>query len=131
MNQVSEAPGAPGAVGPYALAREAGGMVFLSGSVGLDPATGELAGDGLAEQAERALDNMAAVLAACGLKWRDLVKTTVFLTDMNDFAEFNEIYARRFAGSEALPARSCVAVAALPRGARVEVEAVAWRGPEK
>jgi 2-iminobutanoate/2-iminopropanoate deaminase len=117
--------GAPGAVGPYSQAIEAGSLVFCSGQVGLDPATGSLVEGGIAEQAERALRNLAAVLDAAGLALADVVKTTCFLADIGDFRAFNEVYARFF--TDPPPARSTFAVAALPLGARVEIEAVAVR----
>ncbi|HTS14387.1 MAG TPA: Rid family detoxifying hydrolase [Candidatus Sulfotelmatobacter sp.] len=117
--------GAPAAIGPYSQAIGVGELVFCAGQVGLDPATGELA-DGFEAQVERALDNVAAVLAAAGLDFSDVVKTTCFLVDLADFQVFNEHYGRRVA--DPAPARSTVAVAGLPRGARVEVEAIAYRG---
>ena len=120
-------PDAPGAIGPYSqavLAEGAGGRtLFCSGQVALDPATGELVQGDAAAQTERVMDNLAAVLAAAGMGFGDVVKTTVFLADLGDFAGVNEAYGRRFHGT--LPARSTVQVAALPRGARVEVEVVA------
>ena len=119
---------APGAIGPYSQAqvvRLHGGnrMVFTSGQVGLDPKKGELVAGGVKEQTERVMKNLAAVLAGAGLGLDDVVKTTVFLVDMEDFKAMNEEYARHFAG--ALPARTTVAVAGLPRGARVEIDAMA------
>jgi len=118
------AQGAP-AVGPYSHAVEAGGFVFLSGQTPLDPATGKLAEGDMGRQAGQCLDNLLAVLAAAGLTEADVVKATVFLTDMADFAAVNAAYAARF--SAPYPARSTVAVAALPLGARVEIELVARR----
>jgi len=115
---------APAAIGPYSQAIVADGTVYCSGQIGLDPATGELA-DGLEAQAERALRNLSAVLDAAGLTFADVVKTTIFLTDMADFAAVNAIYAS--AMPEPPPARSTVAVAALPKGALVEIEAIARR----
>jgi 2-iminobutanoate/2-iminopropanoate deaminase len=115
---------APAAIGPYSQAIVAGGTVYCSGQVGMDPATGELA-DGLEAQAERALRNLSAVLDAAGVTLADVVKTTIFLTDMGDFAAVNAIYAT--AMPEPPPARSTVAVAGLPKGARVEIEAIARR----
>ena len=115
---------APAAIGPYSQAIVADGTVYCSGQIGLDPATGELA-DGLEAQAERALRNLSAVLDAAGLTFADVVKTTIFLTDMGDFAAVNAIYAS--AMPEPPPARSTVAVAALPKGALVEIEAIARR----
>jgi 2-iminobutanoate/2-iminopropanoate deaminase len=116
-------PGAPRAIGPYSQGIRAGGFVFTAGQVGFDPATGELVDGDIAEQTGRVLDNIRAILQAAGSELSDVVKTTVFLVDMADFAAMNEVYARVF--GEHRPARSTVAVAALPRGARVEIEAVA------
>ncbi len=117
-------PSAPGAAGPYSPAVRAGDWLALAGQVGLDPATGKLAGDGVADQARQALANVAAVLGDCGASLGDVAKATVFLVDMGDFPVVNEIYADAFAGHR--PARSTVAVAALPLGARVEVEVWAY-----
>jgi 2-iminobutanoate/2-iminopropanoate deaminase len=116
---------APAAIGPYSQAIAAGDFIFCSGQVALDPATGELGEDDVRAQTRRALENLSAVLSAGGATLGDVVKTTVFLVNMGDFAAMNEVYAEYFS-SEA-PARSTIAVAALPRGARVEVEAVALR----
>jgi 2-iminobutanoate/2-iminopropanoate deaminase len=118
---------APAAVGPYSQAIDTGSLVFCSGQVGLDPASGELVEGGLTAQAERALRNLSAVLDAAGLSTGDVVKTTVFLVDIADFQALNEVYARAF--GDPPPARSTFAVAALPRGALVEIEAVAARRP--
>ncbi|HEX6433490.1 MAG TPA: RidA family protein [Gemmatimonadales bacterium] len=115
--------GAPKAIGPYSQGVRANGFVFTAGQVALDPATGELVTGGITEQTARALDNCRAILAAAGTSLGQVVKTTVFLVDMNDFAAMNEVYGRVFGGHR--PARSTVAVAALPRGARVEIEVVA------
>jgi 2-iminobutanoate/2-iminopropanoate deaminase len=115
---------APAAIGPYSQAIVAGGTVYCSGQIGLEPATGELA-EGLEAQAERALRNLSAVLDAAGVTLADVVKTTIFLTDMGDFAAVNAIYAS--AMPDPPPARSTVAVAGLPKGALVEIEAVARR----
>ncbi len=117
--------GAPGAIGPYSQAIGAGRLLMCSGQVGLEPATGELVDGGVAEQAERALRNLGAVLDAAGLGFADVVKTTCFLVDMAEFAVFNEVYGRFM--PDPPPARSTVAVAALPKGARVEIEAIAVR----
>ena len=114
---------APAAIGPYSQAVRAHRLVFCSGQLGMDPATGELAA-GVERQAERALANLEAVLGAAGATMDDVVKTTVFLVDMADFTAINAVYARHFA--EPFPARSTVAVAALPRGGRVEIEATAF-----
>lgn len=113
---------APAAVGPYCQAVITAGFVYTSGQIGLVPATGELAGPGLKEQAEQVMRNLAAVLEAAGSSPAKAVKTLCFLTDMRDFAEFNAVYERFFTGK---PARSCVGVASLPKGALCEVEVVA------
>ena len=115
--------GAPRAIGPYSQALRAGGFLFTAGQVGFDPATGELVDGGIAEQTRRVLQNIRAILEAGGSGLAQVVKTTVFLADMADFAAMNEAYAEAFGTHR--PARSTVAVAALPRGARVEIEAVA------
>jgi 2-iminobutanoate/2-iminopropanoate deaminase len=116
---------APAAIGPYSQAIRSGELVFTAGQIGLDPATGELVG-GVAEQADRALRNLTAILDAAGTSPERVIKTTVFLADMGDFAAMNEVYARHF--SQPFPARSTVAVAGLPKGALVEIEAVALVG---
>lgn len=114
---------APAAIGPYSQAVKKGDTLYLSGQIGLSPATGELVSGDVKEQAAQALANMRAVLAEAGAAPDDVTKTTVFIVDMADFQAVNEVYAQTF-GKDA-PARSCVAVAALPKGARVEIEAVA------
>jgi 2-iminobutanoate/2-iminopropanoate deaminase len=117
---------APAAIGPYSQAVRSGDLVFTSGQVALDPATGQLVGGGIVEQTERVLANLRAVLAAAGLSFADVVKTTVFLKDMHDFAAMNEVYGRVFAGGGVVaPARSTVQVAALPKDALVEIECMA------
>jgi 2-iminobutanoate/2-iminopropanoate deaminase len=116
-------PSAPAAVGPYSQAIVAGGFVFCSGQLGLVPATGQLAGPDIASQAQQALANLSAVLDAAGSGLRQVVKTTVFLADMNDFAAMNGIYQQAF--GDARPARSTVEVKRLPKDARFEIEAVA------
>jgi 2-iminobutanoate/2-iminopropanoate deaminase len=121
-----ETDGAPGAIGPYSQGIAAGGWVFTAGQIGMDPATGELA-DGVQAQTRRALANVAAILAAAGAGWKDVVKTTVFLADMADFQDFNAVYADVV--EEPYPARSTVAAAGLPKGARVEIDAVARTAP--
>lgn len=113
---------APAAIGPYSQAVRAGSTVYLSGQIALDPATGELVAGGVAEQAERAFANLAAVAEAAGGSLADCVKLTLFLTDLGQFATVNEIMARHFA--EPYPARATVEVSALPKGAVFEVEAV-------
>jgi 2-iminobutanoate/2-iminopropanoate deaminase len=115
--------GAPKAIGPYSQAVSAQGFLFTAGQVALDPATGELVAGGIAEQTERAMKNLHAVLTAAGTSLSQVVKTTVFLVDMADFTAMNEVYGRIFGSHR--PARSTVAVAALPRGARVEIEVIA------
>jgi len=115
---------APSAIGPYSQAIAQGGMVYASGQIALLPETGEMMSGGVAEQTEQLLENLKAVLAAAGCELGHVVKTTCFLTDMRDFAAFNEVYAKYFTEK---PARSCVAVLALPKGALVEVEAIAYR----
>jgi 2-iminobutanoate/2-iminopropanoate deaminase len=115
---------APAAMGPYSQAIEADGFVFCSGQLGMDPATGKLA-DGIGAQAEQALTNLGAVLAAAGLSATDVVKTTIFLADLADFGTVNTIYGRHF--PTPCPARSTVQVAALPAKALVEIEAIARR----
>lgn len=122
MNLIITAPAAPAAVGPYCHAKLAGNTLYTSGQLGLIPATGELP-QGVEAQASQALDNLTAVLAAAGMTCADVVKTTVFLADMGDFAAINAIYAKYFPGEA--PARSCVQAAALPKGALFEIEAVA------
>ncbi len=118
--------GAPAALAAYSPGIDTGSFVFLAGQLGLDPGTGELVDGGVEAQTERALRNVMAVLDAAGLSMADVVKTTCFLADIEDFNAFNGVYAK-FVGDPP-PARSTFAVAALPRGARVEIEAVAFRG---
>jgi 2-iminobutanoate/2-iminopropanoate deaminase len=115
--------GAPAAAGPYSQAIRAGDLVFTAGQLGLDPGTGELAADDVAGQAERALANLAAILEAAGSGMDRLLKVTVFLADIGDWPAVNEVYARLV--PEPFPARSAFAVKDLPKGARVEIEAVA------
>lgn len=114
---------APAAIGPYSQAVVAGGVVYCSGQIGLDPATGELVSGGVEAEAERVLTNLAAVLEAAGADFSRVTKATIYLADMADFAAVNEIYARHL--GEARPARATVAVASLPKGARIEIDAVA------
>ena len=117
-------PAAPAAIGPYSQAIDAGALVFVSGQLPVDPATGAIP-DGAAAQAERAFANVRAILEAAGLGLESVVKTTVFLADLSDFAAVNDAYARAFRAP--FPARSCVQVAAIPKGARLEIEAIAAR----
>jgi 2-iminobutanoate/2-iminopropanoate deaminase len=118
--------GAPGAIGPYSQATSLGDLVFCSGQLGLDPATGSLVPGGVRAEAERALRNLGALLEAAGSGYDQVLKTTIFLADMADFAVVNEVYAGFF--KEPFPARSTIQVAGLPRGGRVEIEAIATRG---
>jgi 2-iminobutanoate/2-iminopropanoate deaminase len=118
-------PKAPSAIGPYSQAIAVGDHVFTAGQIALDPATMQLVGDGVAEQTERVLRNLAAVLEAAGTGLDRVIKTTVFLADMADFPAMNEVYARHFGDHK--PARSTVQAAGLPKGARVEIEAIALR----
>lgn len=114
---------APAAIGPYSQAIRAGDLVFFSGQIPLDPLSGELVGQEIAGQTEQVMKNMAAMLEAAGLSFRHIVKSTIYLVDLADFAVVNEIYGRFFADQP--PARACVQVAALPREALVEIEWVA------
>ena len=116
--------GAPGAIGPYSQAIRSGDMVFCSGQLGIEPVSGELV-EGVEAQAERALRNLQSVLDAAGLGFDDVVKTTIFLADIGDFAAVNAVYARFM--PDPPPARSTVQVAALPKGGLVEIEAIARR----
>lgn len=125
MAQAVRSDRAPAPIGPYSQAVLAGNELFCSGQIALDPQSGELAGGDAASQAEQALRNLGAVLEAGGMGYADVVKTTIFLIDMNDFAPVNEVYAKYF--DAAKPARSTIAVAGLPKGARVEIEALAKR----
>jgi 2-iminobutanoate/2-iminopropanoate deaminase len=117
---------APAAIGPYSQAIKAGGLVFAAGQIPLDPATGQIISGDIQAQTERVLENIGSVLTAAGASFETVVKTTVFLKSMGDFAAMNEIYARYFTG--VAPARSTVAVADLPRGALVEIECIALAG---
>ena len=117
---------APAAIGPYSQAMILNGVLFTSGQIPVDPATGEISGDTIEVQAEQVMKNLQCVLAQGGVGFDRVVKTTCFLSDINDFAAFNGVYAKYF--PEGAPARSCVEVAALPLGAKVEVEVVAVQG---
>lgn len=114
---------APGAIGPYSQAVKTGGMIFCSGQIPIDPATGEFVSDDVAEQTEQVLKNLSAVLEAAGSKLGDVVKTTVFLANMDDFAAMNEVYGTYFNDNK--PARATVQAARLPRDARVEIDCIA------
>ena len=124
MKNVISTDKAPAAIGPYSQAIEINGIVFTSGHIPVNPATGEIAAT-VEEQAEQALKNVAAVLAAAGTGMENVIKTTVFIKEMNDFGKINEIYAKFFTG--AYPARSCVEVARLPKDVLIEVEAIATK----
>lgn len=124
-HQAVSTSGAPGAIGPYSQGIISGDLVFCSGQLGLDPATGTLL-EGVEAQAERALRNLAAVLDAAGCSWADVVKTTMYLADIADFGTVNGVYARFMVDPP--PARSTFAVGALPRGGLVEIDAIARRG---
>jgi 2-iminobutanoate/2-iminopropanoate deaminase len=116
---------APAAIGPYSQARTGGGMVFVSGQLGLDPASGELKGQSLANQAQQALANLKAVLSAAGCDLTDVACVDVFLTNIGDFPEFNRIYEAFFGDHK--PARAVVAVKALPKEARIEIKCIALK----
>lgn len=124
MKQTISAQNAPAAIGPYCHAKLVDGLLFTSGQLGLDPATGTLP-EGIEAQTKQSLENLGAVLAAAGLGYGDVVKTTVFLANMEDFGAVNEIYAGYFPKEP--PARSCVAVKTLPKNALVEIEVVAGK----
>ena len=115
---------APGAIGPYSQAIEANGFLFASGQVPLSPATGDVVGTSIEEQAKQSCENVGGILSAAGLNFTHVVKTTCFLADMADFAAFNAVYGSYFTGK---PARSCVAVKALPKGVLCEIEVIAAR----
>ncbi len=125
MKQRIQTDKAPAAIGPYSQAIAIDGLVFLSGQIPLDPATGELVKADIQTETRRVLDNLRGVLEAAGCTFDHVVKTTIFLTDLGDFAAVNQVYGEAFTGTP--PARATVQVAALPRGARVEIEAIAKR----
>lgn len=126
MKETIKTDRAPRAIGPYSQAIRAGGFLFMSGQIGIDPGTGEVVSGDTAAQAERILRNLRNILEDSGANLLDVVKTTIFLVDMNDFGAVNEVYARYFDTEQ--PARSTVQVARLPKDARVEIEATAWLG---
>ena len=123
MTETVKTDNAPGAIGPYSQAIKAGGMVFCSGQIPIDPATGEFVSEDIAEQTEQVLRNLSEVLKAAGASLENVVKTTVFLADMSDFVAMNEVYGRYF--NENKPARATVQAARLPRDARVEIDCIA------
>jgi len=126
MKEILSTTAAPAAIGPYAQGVQAGNLVITSGQLPVDPATGAFAEGGIQGQTRQSLTNVKAVLAAAGLGMEDVIKTTVFLSDMNNFAAMNEVYATFFPGNP--PARSAVEVARLPKDALVEIEAIAVKG---
>ena len=123
MKEAVSSPDAPKAIGPYSQAVRAGQLLFVSGQVPLDPATGQIVSGDIAAQTRRVFDNLGAVLKAGGRSFADVVRTTVFLADMNDFAAVNEVYGTYF--SEPYPARATVQVARLPKDARIEIDVIA------
>ena len=125
MNQTIHTDKAPAAIGPYSQAVKTGGLVFVSGQLPIDPATGAFAGEDIASQTRQSLNNVKAILEAAGYTCADVVKTTVLLAEISDFAAMNEVYATFFTGNP--PARSAVEVARLPKDVLVEIEAIAVR----
>lgn len=123
MKEIVTTENAPGAIGPYSQAIKVNGLVFCSGQIPIDPGTGEFVAGGVSEQTEQVLKNLSAVLEAAGTSIENVIKTTVFLADMNDFAAMNEVYGRFFEKNK--PARATVQAARLPRDARVEIECIA------
>lgn len=126
MKKVISTTKAPSAIGPYSQAIQVGNLVYTSGQIPVDPATGAFAEGGIKEQTRQSLLNVQAILEEVGLSMDDVVKTTVFMADMNDFTDMNAVYAEFF--KEPYPARSAVAVKTLPKGALVEIEVVAYAG---
>lgn len=123
MNQIINAPGAPGAIGPYSHAVLSDELLFTSGQIALDPETGKLVSGGIESQTRRVFSNLKAVLAAAGMDFSDVIKTTVYLSDLSDFSSVNNLYKTVFSVNP--PARSCIQAAALPSGALIEIELVA------
>lgn len=126
MKEIISTENAPGAIGPYSQAVKAGNLIFVSGQIPIDPKTGEFVSAEISEQTEQVLKNLSAVLEAAGSSLNEVVKTTVFLADMNDFAAMNAVYGKYF--SENKPARATVEAARLPRDARVEIDCIALVG---
>ena len=126
MKKIISTDKAPAAIGPYSQAIEVNNMVFTSGVIPINPATGELVTGTIEEQAEQAIGNLAALLKESGVSMENVVKTTVFIKDMNDFAKVNEVYAKYFTSN--FPARSCVEVARLPKDVLIEIEAIGIKG---
>ena len=125
MKKVIATTNAPAAIGPYSQAIEYNGMVYASGQIPVNPATGEVESDNIEGQADQSLKNVGAILKEAGLDYSNVIKTTCFLADIADFAKFNEVYSRYF--KEEAPARSCVAVKDLPKGVLCDVEVIAGR----
>ena len=125
MKTIVTAPNAPAALGPYSHAVSCGDLLFTSGQIGLDPATGKLVGESIEAQTEQVFKNLESVLSAAGMNFSNVIKTTVFLADLADFVTVNGIYATRFPSEP--PARSCVQAAALPAGAKIEIELIATK----
>ncbi len=123
MKKIVSTKNAPAAIGPYSQAISVNGFLFTSGQIGIVPSTGNLAGDDITSQTKQVMENLKNILAEAGLSFSNVVKTTVFIQNMNDFATVNAIYAESF-GTDA-PARSCVAVSSLPKGALIEIEVIA------
>ena len=127
LSKVVSAPKAPEAVGPYSHANWAGDLLYLSGQLGIDPASKKLAEGGVADQAKQSMQNLSSVLEEAGMTVANLVKVNIFLVDMADFAAVNEVYASFFPEGSSYPARACIAVKALPLGGQVEIEGVAHK----
>lgn len=126
MKKIISTEKAPAAIGPYSQAIEVNNMIFTSGVIPIIPETGELVSGGIEEQADQAIGNLAALLAEAGVSMENVIKTTVFIKDMNDFAKVNEVYAKYFTSQ--FPARSCVEVARLPKDVLIEIEAIGMKG---
>ena len=126
MKKIITTDKAPGAIGPYSQAVQAGDFLFASGQLALDPQTGQIAAGSVEEEAKRVLENVKGLLEGAGFTLEQVVKTTIFAVSMDDFAAVNGVYAQYF--GENAPARSFIAVKALPKGARVEIEVIAWKG---
>jgi len=122
---IIKTPRAPAAIGPYSQAVLVGDTLYCSGQIAIDPKTGSLITDSIERETEQVLENLGAVLRAAGMDYKDVVRCTVYMTDINDYAQINEVYSRYF--NESPPAREAVQVAALPRGARVEISCIAVR----
>lgn len=125
MKNIVKTDKAPAAIGPYSQAVRVGDFLYTSGQIGLDPVTGQLVEGGIEAQAERVMENLKAILEAAGMSFENVIKTQVFITNMGDFGKVNEVYGRYFKGNP--PARSCVEVSALPRGALIEIELIAHK----